>query len=136
MAALIHSASLNFVTGLKRPSIKDAVGKKLIVEFWAPWCDACIGSMTYLALLQEQYRDKLMVIGISVEPDLESILDFVKKYGIQFPTSVDKDGISSRLSIEVVPTTIVFSEDGELIYKKMGFDLESGRELEKVLFHN
>lgn len=45
--------------------LSDYIGKSVIIDIWAPWCTPCIKSMTHLDSLQEQFRDKLVVVRVS-----------------------------------------------------------------------
>ena len=44
-------------------------GKFILIAFWATWCDPCRGALPLLNQLQEKYRDRLVVIGISNESE-------------------------------------------------------------------
>ena len=48
-------------------SIAKFKDKVIIVEFWATWCPPCRQSIPHLSKLQEKYKDKVVVIGISGE---------------------------------------------------------------------
>jgi cytochrome c biogenesis protein CcmG, thiol:disulfide interchange protein DsbE len=47
----------------------DLTGKFVIVDFWATWCGPCRRSIPHLNDLYNQYKDRLIVMGISDEPE-------------------------------------------------------------------
>lgn len=48
----------------KKPDTK---GKFVLVDFWATWCGPCRKAIPELNELQKQFKDNLVVIGISDE---------------------------------------------------------------------
>src|SRR5262247_3734807 len=46
-------------------SSSDLRGKVVLVNFWATWCPPCRAEIPDLVKLQERYRDKLVILGIS-----------------------------------------------------------------------
>ena len=129
---IVSSTKRNLISG--GPLLQDLEDKKrIVVEFWAPWCESCVPSMTYLALMQEQYKKDMLVIALSVEEDEPQVVEFIKKYGIQFPVAIDREGIGAGMSIEVVPTTLIFDQTGTLIYKSMGYSREGSKKIEEII---
>src|SRR5690348_445701 len=46
-------------------SSADWKGKVVLVNFWATWCPPCLAEIPDLIALQNKYRDRLVVVGIS-----------------------------------------------------------------------
>ena len=53
-------------------------GEVYVVEFWATSCGPCRTSMPHLSALQDEYGEKVTIIGISDEP-LETVEGFLAK---------------------------------------------------------
>src|SRR5205814_1980699 len=47
----------------------DMSGKFVLVDFWATWCSPCRQSIPQLNDLHAKFKDRLVVIGLSDEPE-------------------------------------------------------------------
>src|SRR5262245_25803040 len=52
-------------------------GKVLLIDIWATWCPPCRETIPELNELQKQFKDDLVVIGISDEP-AKTVTEFMK----------------------------------------------------------
>jgi len=101
---------------------------KLLVNFWATWCDPCIEEIPSLGTLSEQLRTRSkssapLVVTISVDEKSQSVLDFQKKEGKPLPFLVlhDPDGaFSKQLGITKFPETYLIDSEGKTIQKWIG----------------
>ncbi len=48
-------------------------GQVYVMEFWATWCGPCVSSMPHLSGLQDEYGDRVKIIGVSSEKELETV---------------------------------------------------------------
>jgi len=66
-------------TGLK---LKDAKGKVVIYDIFATWCPPCQAEASHLASLQKKYKNKLIVLGVTVENNIpnEKLQEFRKQH--------------------------------------------------------
>ena len=89
----------------------------IVVNFWASWCQPCIGEFKSLNSLVEKYGEKVFVLGINNDTDepLKQIEKMKTKHGLKFPSIVDKEGdIASMFNITTIPASIVF-HNGKVI---------------------
>lgn len=56
--------------------------KIVIFDIFATWCPPCRATAKHLSSLQEKYKDNLIVIGITIEDNIEDskLQDFAQKY--------------------------------------------------------
>ena len=70
-------------------SSADWKGKVVLVNFWATWCPPCLAEIPDLIALQNKYRDRLVVVGISedeISPDL--VKRFATDRKINYPIAM------------------------------------------------
>lgn len=107
---VVYATGVNaqsLTVGMKAPELKVAgwlkgtpvtrldTGKIYVVEFWATWCVPCRAMIPRLTELQEKYKDKVTIIGVSVwEKNLDYIPVFVESMGDKMNYHVAKDDLS------------------------------------------
>jgi thiol-disulfide isomerase/thioredoxin len=112
-----------------KKAIESNKGKVVLVNYWATWCGPCVDEFPLIVKLQNQYRDKgLVVIGISFDdPDeKDKVVAFAGQNNVTFPLLMRKsgslekfsDGIDKRWS-GVLPTTYVIDKSGKRVGKPM-----------------
>ena len=98
-------------------SFSDLAGAKLIlVNFWEPWCQPCVGEMPDLELLYQDYKDEgLMILGVfateGVDDDARNV---IKETGVTYPI-VHCDSHLALYQTDSVPTTILVDGQGNVL---------------------
>ena len=118
----------------KNVSLSDYKGKIVIVDFWATWCPPCRKGIPDLIDLQKHYKDKVAVIGISVDREntKDGVPAFVNKMGINYPVVYFNDKVINDFGgIEAIPTTFIIDQQGNITKKMVGLYPKS--EFEKEL---
>ncbi len=92
-----------------------------LVNVWGSGCGPCKQEMPIFVDFYSKYREKVSLIGISVEEaDVQDARDFVKLYGMSWPNLNDPDG-STRGTLGMgVPITLFIDAQGKVAYKKIG----------------
>ena len=92
-----------------------------LVNVWGSWCGPCKDEMPIFADFYSKYKEKVSLIGISVEEaDLQDARDFVELYGMSWPNLNDPDG-STRGTLGMgVPITLFIDAQGAVVYRKIG----------------
>ncbi|WP_294962155.1 TlpA disulfide reductase family protein [Sulfurimonas sp.] len=72
--------------------LKGAEGKVVLFDIFATWCPPCRGAATHLTSLQKKYKDDLVIIGLTIEDNIENakLLDFRNTYNANY-TLVNSD---------------------------------------------
>jgi peroxiredoxin len=114
----------NFTFSLNNASqeLTDLRGQVVVLNFWASWCPPCVAEMPSLERLHRQFEGRgLMVLGISVDEDLNAYESFLRGQGITFPNYRDPDRrISSLYGTFMYPETYIIDTEGKLVRKVIG----------------
>ena len=98
-------------------ALKQWQGKIMVVNFWATWCAPCREEMPELSRLQDQYRDRgLIVLGIATD-DLDKIRAFKKETPVSYPLlagDIEAMSLGADLGNDksVLPYTVILKADG------------------------
>ena len=110
-------------------------GRVVVVDFWASWCTPCRRSIPWLNQMRAKYGDRgLVVIGVNVDKDGEDAARFMGEVPIDFDVVYDPDGtLAERYAVEGMPSSYVYSRDGELVARHIGFQTSKRSEYEALL---
>ena len=104
---------------------KNTRGKYLVVNFWATWCIPCLKEIPAFVEFYNKNSNHVEILGLDYEPvNLPVINEFVERFSINYPIILYTDTNDSEYSkfgeIVGMPTTLIYSPDGELIRTFMG----------------
>ena len=92
-----------------------------LINVWGSWCGPCKEEMPIFVDFYSKYKDKVSLIGISVEEaDVQNARDFIKLYGMSWPNLDDPDGSTRGTFGMGVPVTLFIDAQGGVVYKKIG----------------
>jgi thiol-disulfide isomerase/thioredoxin len=95
--------------------------KWTLLNLWATWCPSCREEMPSLEFLQQKLKEKLNIVALSVDEDLDSVKDFINMNKPKFSVLWDKNHISSaHFGVEKYPETFLISPDGLLMFQISG----------------
>jgi cytochrome c biogenesis protein CcmG, thiol:disulfide interchange protein DsbE len=97
-------------------------GKVVLLNFWATWCGPCRIEIPDLIALQTKYKDRLQIIGLTVdEDDPEMVKKMVEKAGINYPVGMASPGVRLRYGgISALPTSFMLDSEGRVMQKHEG----------------
>jgi thiol-disulfide isomerase/thioredoxin len=109
----------------------DTKGKFVLIDFWATWCPPCRKAITELNGYQAKFADKLVVIGVSDEP--EATVRKLAEPKISYASAIDTQArMKKDLAVTGIPHCILVDPNG--IVRWEGFPFLGGYELtEKVI---
>ena len=122
----------------QRAKVSDYLGKVVLVDFYATWCEPCRAETPHLVKMQQQYAAQgLQVVGLNVggEDDRAEVPKYVKEFGIQYPLGFPDDELVEAYlgDNENIPQTFVFDRSGKLVKRFTGYSEEAGAELDRVV---
>lgn len=109
----------------------DRKGKYVLIDFWATWCPPCRKAIPELNAFHKKFGDKLVVIGVSDEP--EEKVNALKDPKIEYFSAIDpQKRMNKALEVRGIPHVILVDPQG--IVRWEGYPLLEGFELtEKVV---
>lgn len=119
-------------------SFKDS-GKVVLLNFWATWCGPCKAEIPGFVELQEKYKDKLQIIGYSVDDTAELAKKYAAEYKMNYPILLGEgreDVQDAYGPIWGIPASFIISKDGKVCRKHMGIAPKSVFEKEVVALMN
>jgi cytochrome c biogenesis protein CcmG/thiol:disulfide interchange protein DsbE len=103
--------------------LTDLRGKVIVLNFWATWCQPCIDEAPSLNRLQKQIAPQDgVVLGISEDDDQSAYDNFLKAFGVDFPTYRDpsKHQIALDYGTSMYPETYIIDPKGRIDRKVIG----------------
>lgn len=124
-----NAPELNISEWISEPS--DTKGKFILVDFWGTWCGPCIKAIPELNGYQDEFKDDMIIIGISEEP-IEKVKSF-KRVSMNYASGIDTNGrLNATYEIQGIPHVVLIDPKG--IVRWEGFPFLKGHELtSKVL---
>jgi cytochrome c biogenesis protein CcmG, thiol:disulfide interchange protein DsbE len=125
-------------TNNQRAQLKGYRGKVLVLDFYATWCEPCRQSIPRLNGLQNQYGPEgVQVVGLNVggPDDRIKVNAFAKELDIQYPLGFPDKSLTDLFLADdqTIPQTFIFSRDGTMAKRFVGFDATTSAELEAVI---
>jgi len=106
--------------------------KILVVNSWAVWCPFCKDELTDFRLLQEEYKDEIVVIAIDRAESLEETKGFTDSVGVTDSMIFlldPEDSFYKDIGGFTMPETIFVDGDGNIrIHKRGPMELEEMKE--------
>ncbi|HJO37512.1 MAG: TlpA disulfide reductase family protein [Vicinamibacterales bacterium] len=123
-AGLIDEPALEFeATDLEGKTVRlsDLAGQVVLINFWGVWCTNCRHEIPELIALDQQWRDRgLVILGADWGDQPEALPPFVEEFGMTYPVLLD-DGLAERYEVIVFPTSFVIDRSGRLRLRVEGF---------------
>jgi thiol-disulfide isomerase/thioredoxin len=103
-------------------TLADARGKVILLNFWATWCGPCRAEIPDLIELQTKYKDRLQIIGLTVDDDDAALIKkVVQETGINYPVAMASPEIRFKYGgIAALPTSFVLDSEGRVVQKHEG----------------
>ncbi|MBM4172644.1 MAG: TlpA family protein disulfide reductase [Ignavibacteria bacterium] len=97
----------------------------VLINFWATWCQPCKAEMKHLKALYDKYSEKgLTIIGFNLDSpkSVAKVKSFVSSQELKYPIVLDTNSeIFNKFSGQVMPYSILFNTDGNIVFKHTGY---------------
>jgi thiol-disulfide isomerase/thioredoxin len=122
MPPVIMSSQMKSLDG-KPFTLKDYEGKIVLLNLWAIYCGPCRIEMPDLVKVQDEYKDKnVVVIGLdiqgSTEDSPEAVKTLTERMGITYKIGYSNDDATSALiditKMSGIPQSFLITPDGKL----------------------
>jgi len=92
-------------------------GKVVVVNFWATWCHPCQKEIPDLSKLYDQYKGKVMILGVMADnPGDSDLLNFQSDYMMSYPVVRANSDLNVAFNYpQSLPTTFVFDKTGRRV---------------------
>jgi len=107
----------------KQVSLSSFKGKVVLLNFWATWCGPCKAEIPAFVELQTQYKNDLVVLGLSVDDPADKAKVFADQYKVNYPMvlGLGRDDIQDAYGpIYGIPASFVISRDGKVCKRHLG----------------
>jgi thiol-disulfide isomerase/thioredoxin len=98
-------------------------GKVVLLNFWATWCGPCKAEIPGFVELQQQYKNDLVVVGLSVDDTADKAKAFADQYKVNYPMVLGegRDDIQDAYGpIYGIPASFLISRDGKVCKRHLG----------------
>ena len=100
-------------------------GRRVLLNFWASWCEPCIAEMPALNAAQRKFADQgAIVLGIAMD-EPERVRPFLARHPVSYPILIGQlDSPSTSLRFgntsEVLPYSVLLDENGRILAAHRG----------------
>ena len=92
-----------------------------VVNVWGSWCVPCRSEAPLLAALHREMGDEVVLIGVDVQDDRSSALEFIEEFGLDFDHYFDATReVPAELGGFGTPITYFVAPGGEIVETHSG----------------
>ncbi len=112
--------------------VQKTKGQYIYIDYWASWCGPCRQSFPWMNALQVKLGPKgLKVVAVNVDAKRADADKFLTHTPAQFTIAFDPQGESAKkLAIKTMPTSMLVSPEGRVLFVHSGFRTEETGQLE------
>jgi thiol-disulfide isomerase/thioredoxin len=108
-------------------------GKKVFVNLWATWCPPCRSEMPSIEkLYQAANKENAQFVMLSLDNDFETAKKYVQKNSLSLPIFSPAGDVPELFTVNGIPTTFIFDEQGQLIAQHEGSEDYNTPEFRKL----
>ena len=129
-----YSGKFTGING-ERIDLDDFRGKTLFINLWATWCAPCRAEMPHISQLYKKLEshDNIEFLMIALDEDFDKSKKYIDKKGFTFPVLHASNGLNVSLQSQSIPTTLVVSPAGKVIFYHEGMSNFNTEEFKNFL---
>jgi peroxiredoxin len=99
-------------------------GKLVLIDFWASWCNPCMGEMPNVKKMYDDFHSKgLEIVGVSLDKSREGWLKAIRIKNLNWIQVSDlkfwQTPMTSLYNFNAIPFTVLVGPDGKIIAKNL-----------------
>lgn len=97
-------------------------GKAVLLDFWATWCAPCRKGMPTVEKIHQEFKGKgLVVLGLSVDEEQETVEKYLTTAKVTYPVALTADtDVVPTFQVNAFPTYVVIDRDGNIVAYQVG----------------
>ena len=99
--------------------LEEFAGKRVFLNLWATWCKPCIAEMPAIDRAAQQLLDENYVFLAASDENMDRIKRFASKNPYSFKYVQLQNSVYD-LEVIALPTTLIISSEGEIVYEMVG----------------
>ena len=121
-------------------SLSDFRGRYLVLDFWGSWCGPCRDANPHRVELYQRYKDRpdFAILSLALDKDDAAWRKAVQDDGLCWPqvnmsqTPESPASVNVLYGINLYPTQMLVSPDGEILVRQGGFDARKNLVAERL----
>ena len=96
-----------------------------MINFFADWCPTCVAEMPDLEVINQEFGDDLIIVGIDQSTSDAGLQQLLADTGITYAVALDRDGqIYAAFGGLSMPTSVFLYPDGSVARVHSGVTFE------------
>ncbi|MBK8051183.1 MAG: TlpA family protein disulfide reductase [Anaerolineales bacterium] len=110
-------------------SSSDLLGKGVVLNFWASWCDPCRDEARLLEETWQREQDNgIVFIGLDYLDQEPAAKAYLEEFGVTYPSGPDlQSAAARRYGIKGVPETFFIDPTGKIVHMEIGPVVDQAR---------
>ncbi len=106
--------------GAREMEVGQLRGKPVVLNFWAGLCPPCRAEMPDLQLFYEEYKDRVLLVGIDIGQftglgSTSDAISLLQELEVTYPAGFTEDAsVVPRYEVLGMPTTVFIDADGAI----------------------
>jgi len=105
-------------------TLSDYLGKVVLLDFFATWCEPCLAEFEHLKNLHDRYSpEEFAILSISVDPSYDTVQilqDFVEQYEMVWTVARDTSSVSNKYGVFLIPHLAIVDTEGYKMHDHIG----------------